>query len=94
MSDLDNLDDTTFSVEDWAESQNKNHSKCKLDGNPEAIEAIQTALRLRGEKKSMFSIRSLLLMLRKEYGVSYTTAEGLRYWLLSRMPEEYESANF
>jgi|10_taG_2_1085330.scaffolds.fasta_scaffold47378_3 hypothetical protein len=94
MSDLDNFDDTTFSVENWAESQNKKTGKSKLDNNAEAIKAIQTALRLRAENKSTFSLRSLLLMLRKEYGVSYTTSEGLRYWLLSRMPEEYESANF
>jgi hypothetical protein len=94
MSDSDSFDDTTFSIEDWAESQNKKQGKCKLDDNPEAIQAIQTALRLRSERKSAFSLRTLLLMLRKEYGVSYTTAEGLRYWLLSRMPEEYDNADF
>ena len=94
MSDLDNFDDTTFSVENWAESQNKKLGKSKLDNNVEAIQDIRTALRLRAENKSMFSLRSLLLMLKREYGVGYTTSEGLRYWLLSRMPEEYERANF
>ncbi len=94
MSDADDSDDTTFSLEKWAKSHTKHSSRSELDSNPEAVEAIKKLLKLRAEKKTAFSIRSLLSMLKEQYGVGYNTAEGLRYWMNTRLPDEYEKANF
>jgi|TARA_R100000152_G_C6743767_1_gene167491 hypothetical protein len=94
MSDADNSDDTTFSLEEWAKSHTKNSSRSELDSNPKAVEAIKKLLKLRAEKKTRFSIRSLLFMLKEQYGVGYNSAEGLRYWMSTRLPDEYDKANF
>ena len=94
MSDADNSDDTTFSLEEWAKSHTKNSSRSELDSNPEAVKAIKKLLKLRAEKKTRFSIRSLLFMLKEQYGVGYNSAEGLRYWMSTRLPDEYDKANF
>ena len=94
MSDAGNSDDTTFSLETWAKNHTKNSSRSELDSNPEAVKAIKTLLKLRAEKKTQFSIRSLLSMLKEQYGASYNSAEGLRYWMNTRLPKEYEEANF